>query len=154
MLEISLKPLFTVKIDCDGPMHLIGAVPQGYTRRIVVPTGGRFEGARLRGEVLPGGADSVMERSDGGLLLDVRLTLRTDNAELIYMTYFGRRNGTPEIMKRIVNREPISAGADYFRVAVQFETGAPGLKWLNDIIAVGSGTREPNGPKYDIYEVN
>ncbi|MBN9426052.1 MAG: DUF3237 domain-containing protein [Burkholderiales bacterium] len=153
MLEVRLAHLFTVKIDCDGPMHYMGTVPQGYGRRMVVPTGGRFEGTRLRGEVLPGGADSVIERADGGLLLDVRLALKTDRGDLVYMTYVGRRNGPPEIMQKILRREPIEPGTDYFRVAAQFETGSADLRWLNDIIAVGTGTREPNGPRYDIYEV-
>jgi hypothetical protein len=151
---IELRPLFTIKADVDAPPQLVGAVPHGYTRRVMCVSGGRFEGERLRGRVLPGGADVVLERPDGGLHLDVRLVLETDAGELVYMTYSGRRNGpTPEIMKKIVNREPIARGADYFRVAVQFESGAPGLQWLNDRIAIGTGTREPNGPVYDIWEV-
>jgi len=154
MTPIELRPLFTIKADVDAPPQLVGAVPHGYTRRVMCVSGGHFEGERLRGRVLPGGADVVLERPDGGLHLDVRLVLETGAGELIYMTYTGRRNGpTPEIMKKIVNREPIARGADYFRVAVQFETAAPGLRWLNDKIAIGTGTREPNGPVYDIWEV-
>jgi hypothetical protein len=154
MTPIELRPLFTIKADVDAPPQLVGAVPHGYTRRVMCVSGGSFEGERLRGRVLPGGADVVLERPDGGLHLDVRLVLETSTGELIYMTYTGRRNGpTPEIMKKIVNRESIARGADYFRVAVQFETAAPGLQWLNDKIAIGTGTREPNGPVYDIWEV-
>jgi hypothetical protein len=154
MTPIELKPLFTIKAEVDAPPQLVGAVPHGYTRRVMCVSGGRFYGERLRGKVLPGGADVVLERPDGGLHLDVRLMLETEAGELIYMTYNGRRNGpTPEIMRKIVNREPIPQGADYFRVLVQFETAAPALKWLNDKVAVGTGTREPNGPVYDIWEV-
>jgi len=80
MADIKLRPLFTVKADVDGPLHLIGALPLGYTRRVVYVTGGRFEGERLKGKVLPGGGDSVIERPDGGLHLDVRLTLQTDES--------------------------------------------------------------------------
>jgi len=154
MTPIELKPLFTIKAEVDAPPQLVGAVPHGYTRRVMTVSGGHFEGERLRGRVLPGGADVVLERPDGGLHLDVRLVLETDAGELIYMTYNGRRNGsTPEIMRKIVNREPLPRGADYFRVLVQFETAAPALLWLNDKVAIGTGTREPNGPLYDIWEV-
>lgn len=153
MTDIQFRPLFTIKASVDAPPQLVGAVPQGYTRRIMPVTGGYFKGERLSGAVLPGGADCVIERSDGGLHLDVRLGLQTDEGEMIYMTYFGRRNGPPDIMKKIVKREEIPQGADYFRVAAQFETAAPRLLWLNDIIAVGTGYREPNGPVYDIHEV-
>ena len=154
MTSIELKPLFTIKAEVDAPPQLVGAVPHGYTRRVMTVSGGHFEGERLRGRVLPGGADVVLERPDGGLHLDVRLVLETHAGELIYMTYNGRRNGpTPEIMRKIVNREQLPRGADYFRVLVQFETAAPALLWLNDKVAIGTGTREPNGPLYDIWEV-
>lgn len=152
MTPIALRPLFTIKAEVDGA-HLVGAVPHGYTRRVMCVSGGRFEGERLRGRVLPGGADVVIERPDGGLHLDVRLVLETEAGELVYMTYNGRRNGPPEVMKKIVNRDPIPRGADYFRVVVQFETAAPALLWLNDKVAVGTGTREPDGPLYDIWEI-
>jgi hypothetical protein len=154
MTPIELKPLFTIKAEVTAPAQLVGAVPHGYTRRVMCVSGGWFEGARLSGRVLPGGADVVLERPDGGLHLDVRLVLQTTAGEIVYMTYNGRRNGaTPEIMKKIVNREAIPRGADYFRVLVQFETAAPALQWLNDKVAVGTGTREPDGPLYDVWEV-
>jgi uncharacterized protein DUF3237 len=86
-----------------------------------------------------GGADHVLERADGGPHLDVRLTLETDEGDLISMTYTGRRNGSPDIMAKIVKREPIPQGADYFRVAIQFETSAKNLLWFNDIIVLGTG---------------
>lgn len=150
---ITLAPLFRMKAEVDGPMHLAGRTPLGYTRRIVMVTGGWFEGERLKGRILSGGGDYVAERPDGGLHLDVRLVLQTDADEIVYLTYTGRRNGPPEVMRKIVAREPIPVGADYFRVAMQFETGAPRLAWLNDIIAIGTGTREANGPLYDVWEV-
>lgn len=154
MTPIELRPLFTIKAEVDAPPQLVGAVPHGYTRRVMCVSGGRFDGERLSGKVLPGGADSVIERADGSLHLDVRLVLQTGQGELVYMTYQGRRNGpTPEIRRRIVNREQIPRGADYFRVLVQFETAAPRLAWLNDKVAVGTGTREPDGPVYDVWEV-
>lgn len=153
MTPIALKPLMRLKAEVAGPMHLAGATPLGYTRRIVIVSGGWFEGERLQGRVLPGGGDYVVERPDGGLHLDVRLVLQTDRGEIVYLTYAGRRNGPPDVMKKIVAREPIPPGADYFRTVVQFETGAPRLAWLNDIVAIGTGTREADGPLYDVWEV-
>lgn len=153
MMPIALKPLMRLKAEVDGPMYLAGQTPLGYTRRLVIVTGGWFEGERLKGRIMPGGGDFVIERPDGGLHLDVRLVLKTDRDEIVYLTYGGRRNGPPDVMKKIVAREPIAPGEDYFRTVVQFETGAPRLAWLNDILAIGTGTREPNGPLYDMWEV-
>jgi hypothetical protein len=141
---IALKSLFTINIAVSAQPQVLGALPQGYARRVVPVIGGNFKGERLSGKVLPGGADSVIECADGGLHLDVRLVLETDEGELVYMTYMGRKT---------MNREGHSGDAHYFRVLVQFETSAPRLLWLNDRLGVGTGMREPEGPVYDVWEV-
>lgn len=154
MTAVALEPLFRIKAEVTAPPQFVGAVPHGFTRRVMTVSGGYFTGETLSGKVLPGGADVVLERPDGGLHLDVRLVLQTDQGELVYMTYNGRRNGpTLEVMRKIVNRESIEPGEDYFRVVVQFETAAPRLLWLNDKVAVGTGTRESDGPVYDVWVV-
>lgn len=154
MTNISLRPLFKLSIEvAPGTRQHLGELPHGFTRRIMPVSGGRFEGERLSGKVLPGGADWLLVRPDGGLHLDVRLTLQTDQDELIYLTYNGRRVGPPEVMEKISRSEEVPPGADYFRVAVQLESAAPRLRWVNDIIAVGTGYREPIGPVYEMYEV-
>jgi Protein of unknown function (DUF3237) len=65
-----------------APVLTVGAVPHG-TRTIYPITGGAFEGPRLRGKVLPGGADWALLRADGALELDLRITLETDDGALI-----------------------------------------------------------------------
>jgi hypothetical protein len=153
MVEISLKPLFTMQADtANGATH-IGPVPVGYQRRVVFVTGGRFDGGRLSGRILPGGGDFLMMRPDGGMHLDVRLVLETDAGELIYMTYVGRRHGPPEVMERYKNSEAVAYGEDYFRTIVQFETAAPRLAWLNGILAIGAGYRTADGAVYEIFEI-
>ena len=42
-----------------------------------------------------------MLRPDGVLQLDVRLTLQTDDGQLIYMTYRGHRHGPADVMDRL-----------------------------------------------------
>jgi hypothetical protein len=61
----------------------MGPVPLGFQRRAVFFTGGKFEGDRPRGRVLPGGGDFLMMRPDGAMHLDARLILETDPIELI-----------------------------------------------------------------------
>ena len=63
MAEIRTTHLFTMTLDVGG-MQPIGATPSG-NRRIGLVAGGTFEGARLRGKVLPGGADWIIVRPDG-----------------------------------------------------------------------------------------
>jgi hypothetical protein len=151
MAEIRTTPLFTITLQVGG-MQPIGATPAG-NRRIGLVTGGRFEGPRLKGTVLPGGSDWIMLRADGSTTLDVRLVLETDDGATIGMTYRGMRHGPAAVMDRVNRGEPVDPAEYYFRTAVAFETAAAKYDWLNRIIAVGTGRRPPEGPVYDVFEV-
>ncbi|GGC78111.1 DUF3237 domain-containing protein [Chelatococcus reniformis] len=151
MSTLASRHLFTARMETTP--QVVGAVPMGFHRRAGILTGGSFCGERLRGRVLPGGGDWLIQRPDGALHLDVRCMLETDQGEIIYMTYTGRRTTSPEVARRLARGEPVAAEDMYFRTAVQFETASPRLIWLNDVIAVGVGSRPPVGPVYDVFEI-
>lgn len=151
MAEIRTAHLFTLKLTVAG-MQPIGQIPGG-NRRIGLVAGGTFEGERLRGTVLPGGADWLMARSDGATTLDVRLVLQTEDSASIGLTYRGIRHGPPDVIDRLNRGEPVDPASYYFRTALTFETAAPRYDWLNRVIAVGTGNRLPEGPIYDVFEV-
>jgi hypothetical protein len=65
-----LELLAHVSVQVAPPL-VVGPVLAG-ERRIIPITGGRFEGARLRGEVVPGGADWQVVAADGTALLEAR----------------------------------------------------------------------------------
>jgi hypothetical protein len=135
-----------------GPPHRIDAVPHG-TRVIAPITGGTFEGPRLRGNVLSGGGDWTLLRSDGVLELDLRITLETDDGALIYMTSFGLRHGPAEALAALARGESVDPSTYYFRTAPRFEASAPRYAFLNRLIAISSGDRRASGPIYTIEEV-
>lgn len=151
MAEIRTRHIFTLRLQVSG-MQQIGGTPGG-NRRIGLVAGGTFEGERLRGTVLPGGADWIMVRGDGATTLDVRLVLQTHDGSAIGMTYRGMRHGPSDVMDRLNRGEKVDAASYYFRTSVAFETGAQQYDWLNRIIAVGTGDRPPEGPVYDVFEV-
>jgi hypothetical protein len=151
MAEISSAHLFTITLQVAAPQP-IGAGPAG-DRRVIAVTGGRFEGERLRGIVLPGGSDWILARPDGAMALDVRLVLQTDDGALIGMTYKGVRHGPAEIMTKVNRGEPVDPSSYYFRTANLFETSAPRYEFLNRLIAVGTGRRTAEGPIYEVFEV-
>jgi hypothetical protein len=109
-------------------------------RRIVPVTGGTFEGPRLRGTALGGGSDWILLRPDGASELSVRVTLKTDDDQLINLTYRGLLY-TPK------------GGELYLRTTPVFETGSAKYDWLNKIIAVGVGKSVPGKAAYSIYQV-
>jgi hypothetical protein len=151
MTALNSQLLFEIDITVTPPQVLAGT-PTG-DRRIVTITGGAFEGPRIRGVVLAGGGDWMLLRQDGAIELDVRLTLRTDDDHLIYMTYRGLRHGPAEVMERLNRGEPVPPSAYYFRTAPWFETGSNKYGWLNRICAVAVGDRRPAGPHYTVFEI-
>jgi hypothetical protein len=149
---IQTRPLFEIQLQVPSIVD-IGATPLG-RRRIATVTGGEFHGERLRGSVVgaPAG-DWLLQRADGVTVLDVRLLLRTDDGEHIYMSYRGLRHGPAEVMARLAAGEAVDPASYYFRMVPVFETAAPKYEWLNKIVAVGTGRREPAGPIYVVEEV-
>jgi hypothetical protein len=149
---IETRPLFELRLQVPQILDL-GDTPLG-RRRIATVTGGEFTGERLKGTVVgaPAG-DWMLLRTDGVLVLDVRLALRTDDGELVYMNYRGLRHGPQEVMARLAAGESVDPRSYYFRIVPTFETAAAKYKWLNGVVAVGTGRREPTGPIYTIHEV-
>ncbi|MFZ4689269.1 MAG: DUF3237 domain-containing protein [Polymorphobacter sp.] len=153
MTSLAHSHLLTFTLDVGfAEMLTIGRVPAGL-RRIAPVEGGRFEGPRLRGEVLPGGADWVVNRPDGVMVIDVRLTLKAVDGALIYLTYQGRFVATPDAMTRF-NTGRMLAPAEYsLAIAARFECGDERHAWLNDVIAVGTGEQTRTGPIYTIFAI-
>src|SRR5215470_12413664 len=145
------RPLMTVR-NAAAPLQKLGAVPQGI-RSIVPVTGGEFEGARLRGKVLPGGGDWLLLRSDGVLELDLRVTLETDDRALIRMTFQGLRHGPPDAIAALGRGEVVDPASYYFRTLPRFETSTEKYAFLNRILSVGVGEALPDGAVHRIDEI-
>jgi hypothetical protein len=122
-------------------------------RRIIPIIGGRFEGLRMRGEILPGGADWQTVAADGTAILEARYTMRTDDNALIYVRNTGLRHGPPAVLAAIARGEQVDPSKYYFRATPTFETGDKKYAWLNRIIAVCSGVRTKEEVLLDFYEV-
>jgi hypothetical protein len=151
-VSIETRELLVLYAELAAP-QLMEQTPYG-VRKIVPVSGGYFEGERLRGRILPeGGHDWAMTRSDGTLVLDVRLVLETDDDARILMTYRGYRAGSPDVLARIASKEYVDPSEYYFRIVPFFETGSAKYAWLNSIVCVGFGDRVAAGPKYTVHEV-
>ncbi|MFC9977820.1 DUF3237 domain-containing protein [Spirillospora sp. NPDC127200] len=152
--EIRTEFLFDLVVDLNPPLNF-GKGPVGQ-RVLFGSTGGTFEGPRLRGEVLPGGGDWALFRPDGAMLLDVRLTLRTDDGALLHMTYGGRYATPPELRAEMADpagRHRVDPSRYYFRTSPLFETGAERYAWLNDVVCVGTGYPVEAGIAYKVFQV-
>ena len=140
----------TLTVDFAG-MTSIGQTPAGL-RRIAPVSGGTFSGERLNGIVLPG-ADWVINRPDGVMVIDVRLTLKTGDGVMIYLTYQGRFIAEAEAMARF-GKGALLAPEDYsLAISAKFECGDERYAWLNNVVAAGTGEQTATGPIYAIFEI-
>ena len=152
MKQLAYKHLTTLTLDVDfAAMQEIGRTPMGL-RRIAPVTGGHFAGDRLTGKVLPG-ADWVINRPDGVMVIDVRLILETTDGAAIYLTYQGRFLAEPDAMARFAKGALLSSSEYSFAITAKFECGDPRYAWLNNVIAVGTGEQTLTGPIYEIYDI-
>jgi hypothetical protein len=140
-----------VVVQLEAPRSL-GQTPWG-ERRLVSITGGSFDGPRLRGTIVPGGADWQVIHADGMTTVDTRYGLQTHDGALIYIATRGVRWGPPETLARIFRGEAVEPGAYYFRVAAQLETGAAEYAWVNQRLFVGSAARLLQTVIYDLFAV-
>jgi hypothetical protein len=148
---VSEKPILTVRAELAGIQRL-GAAPYG-ERRIINILGGSVEGPRLKGRILPGGADWQIVRADGVVDLRARYTVETESGGLILVNSEGYRHGPPEVMAALARDETVDPSRYYFRAVMRFETADPAAAWLNRILALATGRRENRAVRLDVYEV-
>jgi hypothetical protein len=137
-----LELAFELRAEVAAPVD-VGATPKGM-RRIIDILGGEFDG-RIKGRLVPGGADWQLIQQDGFTDIDTRYLLETDEGHLIYVTNIGIRHAAPEVMARLNAGEEVDQSEIYFRAIPKFETAAPELQWLTRSIFISTGERYPRG---------
>ena len=121
---------------------MIPGTPSG-TRVIVEIASVDFRGERLRAKLKGAAAADWAVVSPAGVgLMDVRLTLETDDGALIYVTY----NGRVDVSQGL-------EGATAY-TAPRFETGDERYAWLNKIQAVAKGVISEGVLRYELYELS
>jgi hypothetical protein len=151
MALVSEKPIFVIHSGL-GSIQKLGGTPYG-ERRIINILGGTVEGPKLKGKILPGGADWQIVRADGVVDLRARYTVETDTGGLILVNSEGYRHGPPEVMARLARDETVDPSLYYFRAFMRFETADPAAAFLNRILAIGTGAREHQAVRIEVFEV-
>jgi uncharacterized protein DUF3237 len=150
-MMLSPEPIFRLTAELAEILPL-GQTPYG-ERRIINILGGRVEGARLAGRILPGGADWQIIRTDGVADLKARYTIEAESGARILVASDGLRHGPPDVIAQLARGEPVDPALYYFRTVMRFETGDADLAWLNRIIALGRGIREPRAVRLEVHEL-
>jgi hypothetical protein len=148
---VSDQPIFTIHSPLGGIQRL-GQTPYG-ERRIIDIQGGSVDGPKLKGKVLPGGADWQIVRADGVVHLQARYTVESDAGARILIDAEGYRHGPAEVMDRLARDETVDPALYYFRTFMRFETADPSTAWLNRILALGRGARMNRAVRIEVFEV-
>ncbi|KAK3653150.1 hypothetical protein LTR56_004686 [Elasticomyces elasticus] len=118
---------------------------------------GRFEGPRLRGEILPGGGDWEIVRDHDGdqqtAHLNTRYNLVTHDGATIYLQTTGTRTGKKSVLSKLGNDTSITPDQFKMRLNLTMETGDPRYSWINQGVFVASSGRVGDQVIYDAYEL-
>lgn len=128
----------TLEFTCElkvtiGPIINLGETPHG--KRVIIPiSGGTFEGPKLKGTVLKGGADYQYVGLNGERTeLDAIYTIKTDDNVLIQV----RNVGLLYIPKDSEESSSLGSLDIYFRTAPKFEAPINSkYAWLNNAIFI------------------
>ena len=148
---LSDAPIFRVHAELAEILHF-GPTPYG-DRRVINILGGRVEGPRLSGRVLPGGADWQIVRPDGVADIQARYTIEAEGGARVLVSSEGLRHGPADVIAQLGRGESVDPARYYFRTMMRFETADRDLAWLNCILAIARGAREAMAVRLDVFEV-
>ena len=147
----ALSHLCELFVELGKPMEL-GPAPRG-RRRIIPIIGGTVKGDRLKGRIMDLGADWQTVFADGTAELDTRYSMQTHDGAIIDIRNFGYRHGPPDVLAALGRGELVDPSLYSMRTHPRFETGDPRYEWLNRLIAIGTGVREPAAVRVSVFEV-
>jgi len=146
-----LEYLMTYRADLKPPVN-VGGGPFG-SRQIFDVTGGHVEGPRIKGRLVPSGADWLLMGADGVGRLDVRGTMQTGDGACIYMQYFGILVMNEKVVEAMTTGRETGYGDTYFFTQPRFETGDERYAWLNTAVCIGQGRTLPSAVEYKVWQV-
>ncbi len=137
--KATLESVGTIKVQL-GDMVEVGGGPKG-TRIVVDVVSAEMDSDKIKASLATNdAADWLTVSADGSTgCLDVRLTLKTDDGQFVYVEYQGRAD----------------MGKGLIATAPTFQTGSEKYAWLNSVQAVAAGNvnLDTGELMYHLYEV-
>jgi hypothetical protein len=151
--KITTEYLMTLYAPLDPPQKIDSSLTI-YN----VGSGGWVKGPKIKGTLVAPAADWIRLMPGGNLRQDVRLTIKTDDGALIYLTYNGIISRSEEVAKRVASGERLTSADEYFLMVPTMETSSSAYFWLNRVQCVGKMVEVKTGDnsfvKYDIFVVH
>ena len=142
----------TVTCEVDAVVSLGGPAKHG-ERRFVPILGGSVQGPELSGDLVEGGVDWQVQRTDGVTDISAHYVIRTADGALIEVQSDGLRHGPPDVMARLARGEDVPPQDYFFRTLVRLTTGHANWLHLNKVMALAAGRREARRVVLDFWRV-
>jgi len=143
--------IMTLCAEMDSPQRI------DETLSIFNVTGGWAKGPKINATVIQPAADWIQSMPDASRRLDVRLTLKTDDGALIYVSYNGVILSTQAARDKQMKGEVVTSDDRYCITAPTFRTSHPKYAWLAATQAIGKFIESKHGQgsyiKYDVFAV-
>ena len=148
--EYRLEYAFSYTAQVRLPPEVIGPTPDGIRANFYV-TSGEVDGPKLKGKFAPVGGDWLLIRRDGVAVLDVRATIETHDAALIYLSYNGVADLGPNGYEAFLNGNLPQKAT--IRAVPRLLTSHPNYLWMNRLqcLNVGDVDLSTGLVRYDVY---
>jgi hypothetical protein len=135
---MELQPFGTFQAPLN-PVEFVGSTPRG--RRLVGPIdGARLEGPHVRASQRgKSAADWLLSGPDGTTMIDVRISLRSDDGAFLQVTYTGRADWATGV------------GGGPVYSAFRFDTEDERYRWLQSRLVIGKGQVRRDHGAYELF---
>lgn len=152
-ISLQTEYLMTLYIPLERPLSPTDSLKVWNIRS----QGSWLSGPGIRARIVSPSGDWARVIPGGRIRIDVRLTLETDDNEIISMSYNGVVQMNDQALARLKRGEALQAGEAYFVIAPTFETSSEKYSWLNGVQAIGKmvsfqRTAESH-VKYEVFRV-
>lgn len=149
----ALRFFATLLVEVSEPID-VGRTPLGL-RRIVPITGGTVTGDGWSGRVLPGGADFQLHPDERTSHLQARYAVETEDGVRLYVDNTALRAGSAEDVAALSRGERVDPARIYFRCWPRIHApNGSRFEWLNERLCVGTGEREPDRVRIDVFALD
>ncbi|MBX9631712.1 MAG: DUF3237 domain-containing protein [Burkholderiales bacterium] len=143
---MTYKALLEPGYAIDNTLVIVNVLPGGWAK-----------GPNINGSFIPPGGDWLRVMPAGVLRLDVRATLKTDEGDLIYVTYNGIiQHSEASAAKLNAGEKFTHKDIDYFVTAPTFQTASKKYDYLNRVQIINKFVEArlgKGGESYVMYDV-
>lgn len=147
----SLNFAFDIHVDLGAPIFA-GKGRLG-ERRIFPIIGGSIDGPKLKGRVVPGGADYALVRRDGSTFVSAHYLLQAEDGATIYIRNEGLFTAPISVIEDVDSGKFVAPGNYYFRAAPLFDAPEGPHQWLSDRLFISSCAFRPTDVTISVYMV-